>query len=39
MRRFEFQEGSSNKFWEIHHEGDSFTVRWGKLGTQGQTQT
>ncbi|MEW6282217.1 MAG: WGR domain-containing protein [Candidatus Eremiobacterota bacterium] len=39
MRRFEFEEGNSSKFWEIELEGDSFTVRYGRLGTQGQTQT
>ena len=39
MRRFEFSEGSSNKFWEIELSGSSFTVTWGKIGTTGQTQT
>lgn len=39
MRRFEFVEGSSSKFWEIGLEGSSFTVRWGRIGTTGQTQT
>jgi uncharacterized protein (TIGR02996 family) len=39
MRRFEFKDGKSNKFWEIQLEGDSFTVRYGKIGTDGQLQT
>ena len=39
MRRFEFNEGSSNKFWQIELTGDSFTVTWGRVGTNGQTQT
>ncbi len=39
MRRFEFQEGTSNKFWEISVEGNAFTVRYGKIGAAGQTQT
>ena len=39
MRRFEFVEGTSNKFWEISVEGDSVTVRFGKVGTNGQSQT
>lgn len=39
MRHFEFSEGTSNKFWEIELDGDSFTVRYGKIGTDGQTQT
>ena len=38
-RRFEFSEGSSSKFWEIRVEGDSHTVRYGKLSTDGQTKT
>jgi predicted DNA-binding WGR domain protein len=39
MRRFEFSEGSSNKFWQIELGDTSFTVTWGKIGTNGQTQT
>jgi len=38
-RRFEFTSGSSNKFWEISLSGNSFTVRFGRLGTAGQSQT
>ena len=38
MRRFEFVEGSSKKFWEIELQGTEFTVRWGRIGTNGQTQ-
>jgi uncharacterized protein (TIGR02996 family) len=39
MRRFEFKDAKSQKFWEIELEGDSFTVRFGKIGTDGQVQT
>ncbi|MCA9604076.1 MAG: WGR domain-containing protein, partial [Myxococcales bacterium] len=39
MRRFELVDAKSNKFWEIELEGSSFTVRYGKIGTSGQTQT
>jgi uncharacterized protein (TIGR02996 family) len=39
MRRFEFEEGSSHKFWEIVVEGSAYTVRYGKVGTEGQVQT
>ena len=39
MRRFEFEEGSSHKFWEIEVEGNAYTVRYGKVGTEGQVQT
>ena len=36
MPRYEFSEGTSNKFWEITLEGASFTTRYGKIGTDGQ---
>ncbi len=39
MERFEFRDDKSNKFWEITVEGDSYTVRYGRLGTDGQTKT
>ncbi|EPX60162.1 Molybdate metabolism regulator [Cystobacter fuscus DSM 2262] len=38
MRRFELVEGSSRKFWEIEAEDTGFTVRWGRIGTSGQSQ-
>lgn len=38
-RRFEFVGGSSRKFWEISVSGNSFTVRFGRIGTAGQSQT
>jgi predicted DNA-binding WGR domain protein len=37
MPRYEFSEGSSNKFWEINLSGKSFTTTFGKIGTSGQT--
>lgn len=39
MRRYEFVEGSSKKFWEIELEGESFTTRWGRIGSEGQEKT
>lgn len=39
MPRYEFKSGGSEKFWEIHQEGDQYTVRYGKIGTNGQSQT
>ena len=36
-RRFEFSEGNSNKFWEVSKEGTEVTVRYGRVGSQGQT--
>jgi predicted DNA-binding WGR domain protein len=39
VRYFEFVGGASKKFWEISLAGNSFTVRFGRLGTAGQSQT
>ncbi|HKS38503.1 MAG TPA: AAA domain-containing protein [Verrucomicrobiae bacterium] len=38
-RRFEFIGGASRKFWEIAMDGNAFTVRFGRIGTAGQTQS
>ncbi|PRQ05485.1 WGR domain-containing protein [Enhygromyxa salina] len=39
MRRLEYKDAKSHKFWELDIEGDAYTVRYGKVGTDGQTQT
>ncbi|NUO54843.1 MAG: WGR domain-containing protein [Polyangiaceae bacterium] len=39
MPRYEFKEGKSNKFWEIELEDDSFTTRFGRIGSDGQEST
>jgi predicted DNA-binding WGR domain protein len=36
MPRYEFKEGSSNKFWEITLDGSSFTTKYGRIGSDGQ---
>ncbi len=38
-RRFEFADGSSDKFWEIAVAGAEVTVRYGRTGSNGQTNT
>ena len=38
-RRFEFVEGTSSKFWEITTDHREATVRYGRIGSNGQTQT
>ena len=38
-RYFEFVGGSSAKFWEVAQSGSEVTVRFGRIGTAGQTQT
>lgn len=39
MRRFELVEGKSAKFWQVGRDGASLTVTFGRIGTNGQTQT
>lgn len=36
MRRFEFIEGASSKFWEADVDGATFVVVYGRIGTPGQ---
>lgn len=38
MQRLEFRDGSSSKFWEAGVEGALLTVRFGRIGTAGQTK-
>jgi predicted DNA-binding WGR domain protein len=38
-RRFELNDGSTDKFWEIAISGSEHTVRYGRMGTQGQSKT
>jgi len=38
-RGLHFSEGSSNKFWKIELDGSAHTVTFGRVGTNGQTQT
>ena len=37
MRRFEYRDQKSAKFWAIDLQGSSFQVTFGKLGKTGQT--
>jgi len=36
MRRFEFVDSTSNKFWEVEVKGKTLNVTFGKIGTKGQ---
>jgi predicted DNA-binding WGR domain protein len=38
-RYFEYVKGASRKFWEITCSDAGFTVRYGRIGSAGQTQT
>jgi predicted DNA-binding WGR domain protein len=38
-QRYELSEGKSNKFWEIELTGSSHAVTYGRIGTNGQSQT
>ena len=37
IRYFEFKDAHSNKFWEVSVAASTVTVRYGKIGTNGQT--
>ncbi len=43
IRRFEYKAGTSKKFWEVKRStgkrSTRYTVKWGRLGTEGQTKT
>lgn len=38
-RHFDFKDENTSKFWVITQSGESVTVRYGKTGTNGQSQT
>jgi predicted DNA-binding WGR domain protein len=38
LRRFEYIDGNSCKFWQISRKTSEVTVTFGRIGTQGQTQ-
>jgi DNA ligase-1 len=35
MRRFEFRDQKSSKFWEIERDGAELVLHWGRIGTDG----
>jgi DNA ligase-1 len=39
MRRLEFVQGTSSKFWEVDVDGCVVTTRWGRIGTDGQSKS
>lgn len=38
MRRLEYIDGGSQKFWEAGRDGSDVVVNWGRLGTAGQSK-
>ncbi len=38
MRTFEFSDATSHKFWNIEVTGTYYQVKFGKIGSNGQTQ-
>jgi len=36
MRRFEYRDDRSSKFWEIERQGTQIVTCWGRIGTDGQ---
>ena len=39
VRRFEFTDEKSNKFWEVKVSGKAVVTQWGKIGSKGRTTT
>jgi DNA ligase 1 len=39
FRHFEYVGGNSSKFWEVAVEGNEMTVRYGRIGSNGQSKT
>jgi predicted DNA-binding WGR domain protein len=39
VKKLHYSDGKSDKFWTITIEGNSHTVHYGRVGTNGQTQT
>ena len=39
MRRFEFSDSTSNKFWEVEVKGKTLNVTFGKIGTKAQSKS
>ena len=38
-RNLIYMDAKSSKFWNIDHAGNSFTVKYGRIGTEGQSLT
>lgn len=38
MKTFIYQDEKSHKFWAIEQQGHELHLRWGKVGTHGQSQ-
>ena len=36
-KRYEYKDAKSHKFWEVSVSGKKVNIRYGKLGTDGQT--
>tara|TARA_B100002003_G_scaffold138579_1_gene128195 strand:+ start:143 stop:379 length:237 start_codon:yes stop_codon:yes gene_type:complete len=36
-RYFEYKDAKSSKFWEVSASGKKVNIRYGKIGTDGQT--
>jgi len=36
-KRYEYKDAKSKKFWEVSVSGKKVNIRYGKIGTDGQT--
>jgi len=39
VRKFEYSDSKSHKFWNIEQEGKKITTTYGRIGTDGQSKT
>ena len=39
VRKFEYSDGKSHKFWNVLQKGSSVTTTYGRIGTDGQSKT
>jgi len=38
LKKFEYSDSKSHKFWNIKHKGSTVTTNYGRIGTKGQTK-
>lgn len=38
MKTYIYQDEKSHKFWAVEQQDNELHIRWGKVGTNGQSQ-
>ncbi len=39
MKTYIYQDEKSHKFWAVEQQGNELHISWGKVGTNGQSQS